>query len=240
MLDPNILLNPGDILTVDPKEMYLLRQSNQPFQKQSLKKEDQSKETDEDENATTPVKSEEAETFAKNSGTSDGSAAAAEAASTSGTEASSSAPDAATSSKTHTSSTISPKKARPPVPGLPFTVPDFAAPFLFIPAYLEVSFPTCSAIYVRHPTARPGYSEIPSPYEADGEVMRLGWEYYKGVGRRRRGVADHGDPTSSRQEGDFDKLGRRIWAKDWPQLEMEQRRMRAVRMQRSKWTHRPL
>lgn len=59
-----------------------------------------------------------------------------------------------------------------------FTLPEFAAPFIFVPAYLEVSFPTCSVIYVRHPTARAGYSEIPTPYDADGEVMRLAWEWY--------------------------------------------------------------
>jgi len=60
----------------------------------------------------------------------------------------------------------------------PFTLPEFAAPFIFIPAYIEPSFVTCSAVYVRHPTARPGYSEIPTPYDADGEVVRLAWEWY--------------------------------------------------------------
>src|ERR1700753_3921106 len=55
----------------------------------------------------------------------------------------------------------------------PFRLPDYATPFTFIPAYLEVSFLTCSAVYLRHPTARPGYSEIPTPYDADGEGGRL-------------------------------------------------------------------
>jgi hypothetical protein len=55
----------------------------------------------------------------------------------------------------------------------PFNLPQYTSPFIFIPAYAEVSFPTCSAIYLRHPTARPGYSEIPTPYDADGEVIRL-------------------------------------------------------------------
>lgn len=63
-------------------------------------------------------------------------------------------------------------------------LPEYSAPWLFIPAYIEPSFNTCSAIYVRHPTARPGYSEIPSPYDADGEVMRFAWEWY--VRRRPR------------------------------------------------------
>lgn len=68
---------------------------------------------------------------------------------------------------------------------LPFHLPDYAAPFLFIPPYLEVNFPTASAVYVRHPTAGPGYSEVPTPYEADGEVVRLAWEWYAVNGKRR-------------------------------------------------------
>jgi hypothetical protein len=68
----------------------------------------------------------------------------------------------------------------------PFNLPAYASPFIFIPAYLEVSFTTCSAIYVRHPTARPGYSEIPTPYDADGEVVRLAWEWYSKVRPRNR------------------------------------------------------
>ncbi|KAG6908448.1 hypothetical protein DXG01_004531 [Tephrocybe rancida] len=66
----------------------------------------------------------------------------------------------------------------------PFYLPHYSSPWLFIPAYIEPSFSTCSAIYVRHPTARPGYSEIPTPYDADGEVVRLAWEWY--VERRPR------------------------------------------------------
>ncbi|KAH9994626.1 hypothetical protein BJV77DRAFT_1143886 [Russula vinacea] len=65
----------------------------------------------------------------------------------------------------------------------PFNLPAYASPFIFIPAYLEVSFATCSVVYVRHPTARPGYSEIPTPYDADGEVVRLAWEWYSKLAR---------------------------------------------------------
>ncbi|KIY62150.1 alpha-L RNA-binding motif-containing protein [Cylindrobasidium torrendii FP15055 ss-10] len=68
----------------------------------------------------------------------------------------------------------------------PFYLPDFASPWLFIPAYIEVNFATCSAVYVRHPTARPGYSEIPTPYDAAGDVIRFAWEYYTQMGRRVR------------------------------------------------------
>lgn len=60
----------------------------------------------------------------------------------------------------------------------PFYLPHYASPWLFIPAYIEPNFATCSAVYVRHPTARPGYSEIPTPYDADGDVIRFAWEWY--------------------------------------------------------------
>ncbi|KAH8925240.1 alpha-L RNA-binding motif-containing protein [Atractiella rhizophila] len=70
--------------------------------------------------------------------------------------------------------------------GLPFRLPEFASPFLFVPPYLQVSFTTCSAVYFRHPTAKPGWSEIPTPYEADGLTLRMCWEYYCANGRRIR------------------------------------------------------
>jgi hypothetical protein len=66
----------------------------------------------------------------------------------------------------------------------PFKLPYYTSLHLFIPAYIEPSFSTCSAIYVRHPTARPGYSEIPTPYNADGALVRYAWEWY--VQRRPR------------------------------------------------------
>jgi hypothetical protein len=64
----------------------------------------------------------------------------------------------------------------------PFRLPPYASPWIFIPAYIEPQFSVCSAIYLRHPTARPGYSEIPTPWDADGEVIRFAWEWYS---RRR-------------------------------------------------------
>lgn len=79
------------------------------------------------------------------------------------------------------------EKSNPSSSELHLQLPDYAAPFIFIPAYLEVSFNVCSAVYVRHPTARPGYSELPTPYDADGEVMRLAWEWYVKVRPRMRG-----------------------------------------------------
>ena len=81
-----------------------------------------------------------------------------------------------------TSKSESKSSDKPPL--TPFYLPPYASPWLFIPAYIEPSFATCSAIYVRHPTARPGYSEIPTPYDADGTLVRYAWEWY--VQRRPR------------------------------------------------------
>lgn len=93
-------------------------------------------------------------------------------------------------------------------PGVfPFNLPPFATPFLFIPPYLEVSFVTCSAIYMRHPTITPAKStpsrpgrfdsagsasiiayktDIPSPYPAGGDLFPLAWEHYTKTAPRTR------------------------------------------------------
>lgn len=251
--DPNIVLKPGDIFSVDPKEMYLLRPSDKPYQIQSSSS--TGEEASEEINASEVEAASEAETVADPAENSQGGASntTAETETASSTEGNS---EAAASTEASAESTSAPSetstkpakakkapKAKKEVPGLPFDLPDYSAPFLFIPAYLEVSFPTCSAIYVRHPTARPGYSEIPTPYDADGEVMRLGWEYYKGVGRRRRSVEDVGDedPTPAGALKDlYTEAGKRNWTANWEDTQLEKRHMRAVRQGRGRWAHRPL
>ncbi|EIW70185.1 hypothetical protein TREMEDRAFT_38846 [Tremella mesenterica DSM 1558] len=67
-----------------------------------------------------------------------------------------------------------------------FTLPPYASPHIFVPAYILPSYLTCSAVYVRHPTARPGYSEIPTPFDAGGEIMKLSWEWFSRKAPRMR------------------------------------------------------
>jgi hypothetical protein len=98
-------------------------------------------------------------------------------------------------------SSLSTKPASLGPSSTPFNLPQYASPFIFIPAYAEVSFPTCSAIYVRHPTARPGYSEIPTPYDADGEVIRLAWEWYSKVRPRTRSKSQMAREPENRRIG---------------------------------------
>lgn len=40
----------------------------------------------------------------------------------------------------------------------------FLAPFAILPHHIEVSFKTCYAVYLRDPVARPGHSEVISPF----------------------------------------------------------------------------
>ncbi|KIJ60787.1 hypothetical protein HYDPIDRAFT_116851 [Hydnomerulius pinastri MD-312] len=93
------------------------------------------------------------------------------------------------------------KHGKPSEQLTPFNLPPYAAPFIFLPAYVEVSFQTCSAIYVRHPTARPGYSEIPTPYDADGEIIRLAWEWYAKRRPRNRSKSQLARMPENRQVG---------------------------------------
>ncbi|KAI9672534.1 MAG: mitochondrial 37S ribosomal protein nam9 [Caeruleum heppii] len=58
----------------------------------------------------------------------------------------------------------------------PWRPRDYMSAFAFIPRYLEVNQNVCSAVYLRHPVARPGVSEVPSPF--GGEIMGLAWSWY--------------------------------------------------------------
>lgn len=47
--------------------------------------------------------------------------------------------------------------------------------FAFIPRYLEVNQNVCSAVYLRHPVARPGLAEVPSPFAAETQTLAFQW-----------------------------------------------------------------
>ncbi|PNS16878.1 37S ribosomal protein S4-like, mitochondrial [Sphaceloma murrayae] len=58
----------------------------------------------------------------------------------------------------------------------PWQPREYMSAFAFIPRYLEVNHKICSAVYLRHPVARPGLAEVPSPY---GEgVYQLAHNWY--------------------------------------------------------------
>lgn len=78
------------------------------------------------------------------------------------------------------------KAAKSDKPTTFFHLPDYASPNIFVPAYILPSYLTCSAVYVRHPTARPNYSEIPTPFDADGPLQSLTWEWFQQVAPRMK------------------------------------------------------
>lgn len=49
------------------------------------------------------------------------------------------------------------------------------APFAFIPRYLEVNQKICAAVYLRHPVARPGLAEVPSPFGMETNQLAFNW-----------------------------------------------------------------
>lgn len=132
----------------------------------------------------------EAEASPENEETVDADAVRGDAESSTEASTSDASADAAASTETPTPAAPSTSTPAPTVDTSPkshFNLPPFAQPNIFIPAYLLPSFLTCSCVYVRHPTARPGYSEIPSPFDAGGELMSLGWEWYSKMAPRMRG-----------------------------------------------------
>jgi ribosomal protein S4 len=57
----------------------------------------------------------------------------------------------------------------------PWVPRDWMAPFAYVPRYLEVNYTVCSAVYIRHPVARPGMSEIPSPFNMETGSLAHNW-----------------------------------------------------------------
>ncbi|KAL9004322.1 MAG: hypothetical protein Q9188_002864 [Gyalolechia gomerana] len=51
----------------------------------------------------------------------------------------------------------------------------YMSAFAFIPRYLEVHHKICSAVYLRHPVARPGLGEVPTPFGNDTNSLAFNW-----------------------------------------------------------------
>ncbi|KAH8149651.1 uncharacterized protein LAJ45_06282 [Morchella importuna] len=167
MTHPNYMLNPGDMFSVDQTKVLYATGAPKVGTGKSA-----SESTESDSESTeTPEATEEEE------GTS--------------AEASDEAPDpvtpdealAALSLDTPSSSSSTHKKGDPNNPvdySKPYATPwrprDYLPPFAFIPKYLEVNHNTCHAVYLRHPVARPGQTEVPSPFGP--EVMQLAFNWF--------------------------------------------------------------
>lgn len=57
----------------------------------------------------------------------------------------------------------------------PWRPKDYMSAFAFIPRYLEVHHKVCSAVYLRHPVARPGLAEVPTPFDLEMNGLAFNW-----------------------------------------------------------------
>ena len=57
----------------------------------------------------------------------------------------------------------------------PWRPRDYMSAFAFIPRYLEVNQNICAAVYLRHPVARPGAAEVPTPFGESISTPAYGW-----------------------------------------------------------------
>ncbi|KAF2205717.1 alpha-L RNA-binding motif-containing protein [Delitschia confertaspora ATCC 74209] len=64
-------------------------------------------------------------------------------------------------------------------PTKPYATPwrprDYMSAFAFIPRYLEVNQKVCAAVYLRHPVARPGLAEVPTPFGYETGQLAFNW-----------------------------------------------------------------
>ncbi|KAI4153727.1 MAG: hypothetical protein LQ340_002133 [Diploschistes diacapsis] len=51
----------------------------------------------------------------------------------------------------------------------------YMSAFAFIPRYLEVHHTVCSAVYLRHPVAKPGLGEVPTPFGTEVNGLAFNW-----------------------------------------------------------------
>lgn len=57
----------------------------------------------------------------------------------------------------------------------PWQPRDYMSAFAFIPRYLEVNQNICTAVYLRHPVARPGLAEVPTPFSEYVNSSAFAW-----------------------------------------------------------------
>jgi hypothetical protein len=62
----------------------------------------------------------------------------------------------------------------------PWKPREWMSPFAFIPRYLEVNQRICAAVYLRHPVARPGRSEVPTPFSPMVSQLAFNWYLRRG------------------------------------------------------------
>ncbi|KAJ3173131.1 mitochondrial 37S ribosomal protein nam9 [Geranomyces variabilis] len=67
-----------------------------------------------------------------------------------------------------------------------FAAVPYQAPWMFLPAYLEVDYATCSTVFLRSPLPQPDQVEVPSPFPP--EWHQLAYEWYSGIVKKKEGI----------------------------------------------------
>lgn len=62
----------------------------------------------------------------------------------------------------------------------PWAPRPFMAAFAYIPRYLEVNHNICAAVYLRHPVARKGHAEVPTPFGYLTNQLAHNWYLQRG------------------------------------------------------------
>ena len=62
----------------------------------------------------------------------------------------------------------------------PWVPRPFMSPWAFVPRYLEVNHNICAAVYLRHPVARRGYAEVPTPFSFFTSQLAHTWYAERG------------------------------------------------------------
>lgn len=60
----------------------------------------------------------------------------------------------------------------------------YMSAFAFVPRYLEVNFDVCAAVYLRHPVARKGMAEVPTPFSYLTSQLAHNWYLERGPRER--------------------------------------------------------
>ncbi|KAI5785019.1 hypothetical protein DFH27DRAFT_505470 [Peziza echinospora] len=181
MKHPGYMLNPGDMFSVDPEQVLFATGAPKNLSLKATPKKAVSTESEGEDSTTTTTESEpasatEAEAEAEAESTS-------EAESTEPGDEDTPALSAARTPGQNRQAHKHPQEQHDPLnpinPAAPYLTPwrprDYMSPFAFVPKYLEVNFNICHAVYLRHPVARPGSTEVPSPFGPDTTQLAFHW-----------------------------------------------------------------
>lgn len=190
---PGYLLNPGDMFQVDPEMVMFAtgasksgKQRKAGRQKRQKAKTLRDKEPQEGVEAETKPEAGETPTDKEHKGAKAAKQTSQEKdgnAENALEDSEKDSPDDATKSQQKTPK-LSEKELQeleinPIDPTKPYATPwrprSYMSAFAFIPRYLEVNQNVCAAVYLRHPVARPGFAEVPTPFPESLTTAAFAW-----------------------------------------------------------------